>query len=239
MTTGPSLKAEVVFVSSKKSDYPIIIACRHWVDITARAIESIRKYADNPIILVDDASPHPDSKRGFEELACKYKSISLIRNATQSQHGRSVDYAINELYNGWFFTCDNDVIIQGHRAFECLLDKIDDDVAAIGQIKTNELSSTFGGFISPHWALWNAEAIERHNLSFAPFGIKRRDEKKPLVFATAQFLCYRLTSLVNAPWDVKDRKYKLVSVNLKGVLTHDQAWRRRGDTWKQEVSLTD
>jgi glycosyltransferase involved in cell wall biosynthesis len=218
-------------------DYAILMAVRHWPDVAERAIKSIRQFSDAPIVLVDDASPDKRSQTGYMHLLTKYHLFGR-RSDRRLQHGLSLDLALTLTNAPWVITCDNDVIVNEERAFTMLLEKADNDVGAIGRMYNNAACAEFGTYVHPHWALWNAKAIREHNLSFAPFQLRRQNDSC-IVFATAQFLSYQLQALggSGAGWSAPGEPLKLVPVKLDKVITHAQVWKERGESWREKVKL--
>lgn len=216
--------------------YSILMAVRHWPDIAERAVKSIRQFTDAEILLVDDASPREESVAGFRAIEKQYKNIHGMRMGQRYQHGLCLDSALAWAETDWVFTADHDVIVHDERAFSDLLFLTAEDVGAIGATQNNGMSKMFGSYIHPYWALWNAKAILKHNLSFAAFALKTKDATQ--VFATAQFLSYRLASIKDRHWEAPDHPYKLQAVNIpQHIVEHAQVWQERGETWKQEVKL--
>lgn len=219
-------------------DYAILMTGRHWPDVAERAIVSIRQFSDAPIVLIDDASPDLVSRLGFERLHKVWsRSLSGCRSECRLQHGLALDLALMFTAAPWVITCDHDVIVN-EGGFDVLLDKAADDVGAVGRMYNNAACGEFGTYVHPHWSLWNAAAIREHNLSFAPFQLRRRDGTH-VVFATAQFLSYRLQTLgaSGSGWAAPGEPLKLVPVNLEKVITHAQVWRERGESWRERVKL--
>jgi glycosyltransferase involved in cell wall biosynthesis len=211
----------------------ILMAVRHWPDIAHRAVESIRKFTDVSIIMVDDASPHPDSLEGYKKVAMSFEGVRLFRFNEHMQHGFTLDFAIRQAESQWVITCDHDMIINSEKAFDILLDRVDDHVGVIGKMHSNKA----GYYVHPSWAAWNASAIKKYHLSFAGFGIKGKGPEWD--FATGQFLCYRLEGLGLGSGDrnASQRPFEIVPVDLGDTVTHAQVWRERGDTWRDSVSL--
>ena len=220
-------------------DYAILMAVRHWPDVAERAIVSIRRFSDAPIVLIDDASPDEKSKAGYRKLRIEYNRRSLLgwRSDRWLQHGLALDFALTLTKAPWVITCDHDVIVNEERAFTMLLEKADDDVGAVGRMYNNAACAEFGTYIHPHWALWNAGAIRRYSLSFRSFQLRRKDGN-PSVFATGQFLSYQLQTIgLGAPsWVAPGTPLKLVPVNLGKAITHAQV-KERGEAWHQKVKL--
>lgn len=228
-------------------DYAILIASRHWPDVAERAIVSIRRFSDAPIMLIDDASPDERSRIGYRELRLKY-DLWLCRSERWLQHGLALDMGLDEAMKQgiarspytcahWVITCDHDVIVNEERAFTLLLEKAADDVGAVGRMYNNAACAEFGTYVHPHWALWNADAIRRYSLSWRSFQLRRKSGK-PSVFATGQFLSYQLQTIgLGAPsWVAPGTPLKLVPVNVGQAITHAQV-KERGEAWHQKVRL--
>ena len=214
-------------------DYAILIASRHWPDLAERAIVSIRRFSDAPLVLIDDASPAAESIAGYERLRREHRLLGH-RSERHLQHGLALDLALTFTDAPWVITCDHDVIVNEKRAFAILLEKVADDVGAVGSILGY---SEFKTWIHPCWALWNADAIRNYNLSWRSFQISRKGGDPP-TFCTAHFLCLQLQSIgVGHPsWAAPGAPLKLVPVKLGQVTTHAQV-RERGDAWRDKVRL--
>jgi hypothetical protein len=212
---------------------------RHWPDIAERAIKSIQEFSDAPIVLIDDASPAKESVAGFWQIVNQYNLIGHAIAPPKIQHGLCLDMALRMVECDWVFTADHDIVIHDERAFSGMLELAADDVGAIGCKYSNKASRHLGKYIHPYWALWNAKVIRKHNLSFAPFFLGLCDGEDPWVFATAQFLSYRLGSMSRLyPWEANDGPFKMLPFNLEGLVKHKQVWQERGDTWRENVILS-
>lgn len=221
-------------------NYTILMAVRHWPDIAERAIYSVRQFSDAPILVVDDASPDPRSKAGYEQLARDF-NIALCRNEEHLQHGLSLDRLLHLTDTPWVITCDHDVIIEDRRAFDLLLDNAAPDVGAVGRFHHNGVTKHFGFYIHPHWALWNADTIRKYHMSFAGLQIGRQETETVLDFATAQFLCYRLEGLGRGSGE-KGAGFlplRLVGLNLDAYISHSQVRLERGEPWAKKVKLAE
>ena len=225
-------------------DYAILMAVRHWPDVAERAIVSIRRFSDAPIVLIDDASPDEESIAGYKWLLVEY-GLSGWRSDHRLQHGLALDLAVKFTDAPWVITCDHDVIVNEERAFTLLLEQAAADVGAVGRMYNNAACAEFGTYVHPHWALWNADAIRRYSLSFRSFQLQRKSLRSassivpPSVFATGQFLSYQLQAIgLGAPsWAAPGDPLKLVPVNLETVITHAQVWKERGESWREKVKL--
>lgn len=228
-------------------DYAILIASRHWPDIAERAIVSIRRFSDAPIILIDDASPDEKSIDGYKALRDIYYLYGC-RSNHWLQHGLALDLAVKFAGAPWVITCDHDVIVNEERAFTMLLEQAADDVGAAGRMYNNKACAEFGAYVHPHWALWNADAIRRYSLSWRSFSLQRKGGKvqkidgkisfRPHVFATGQFLSYQLQTIGKGDpsWAAPGTPLKLVAVNLGNAITHAQV-KERGEAWHEKVKL--
>ena len=210
------------------TDATILIPARHWPDIAKRAIESIRRFSDLPIIVVDDASPNSS----YFDLSKEFPNVQVERNEIHLQHGRTLDRALGMTDSDWVITIDHDVVVDSSEAFSTLLSHCAPDVGAVGSLQNNAASATFGPYIHPYFAIWNARAIREHHLSFQGFQLKDYD------FATAQMLSYQLKQLGcgSGYLGMNPVQKRLVSVKIPHV-RHLQVWHERGDTWRAEVRL--
>jgi len=197
---------------------------------------SIREIANTKIIIVDDATPDPKTVAGFASIAGSFKNVRFCRVPGHVQHGLTLDFALSKTDVPWVITCDHDMIINSSEALAILLGQVGKDVGAVGAYQNNTATKELGPYVHPSWALWNAKALRKYNISFAGFGIKGKGPRWD--FATGQFTCYRLGGLglgSGEKGEVVQKPLKIISVNFKDTVTHAQVWQERGDTWREKV----
>lgn len=215
----------------------VLVAVRHWPDVAARAVESIRRFYGGRIVMVDDASPCGEKE--YRAAVSRY-DVEFYRLEEHRQHGLALDFALSVVAGeNWIITCDHDVTVESVQAFDVLLERRADDVGAVGRLWSNNTASFFGHYVHPYWALWNAKAIRKHRLSFAGFMIE--GDGAAYDFATAQFLCYRMATLGRGSGEkgLEVGSLRLIGVDLSNYVVHRQVWQRRGDTWKKNVKSED
>jgi glycosyltransferase involved in cell wall biosynthesis len=209
---------------------------RHWPDIALRALESITRYTNAQIILIDDATPDQEAAAEFDRIAKRF-GFFCFHNETQMQHGYSLDRALDmaPAYTHWVITCDPDMVINSRAAFDILTKQISNDLGATGWMANNKVGAVFGPFVHPSFALWNAEAIRKYHLSFSAF---QTVGSVVFDFCTGQFLTYRLRDCGKGSGEAKGKHhpYRIVPVNFGDAISHMQVWPERGDTWRDVVT---
>jgi len=184
---------------------------------TLGAVRSIRKYyPDMPVIVVDDGSPMElkgEFSRAYAREAYSAENrldndmeklrkganelnFKLIELPKHIGHGSSLDYGLDYIKTPLMLTMDNDIRLQDGGLIEEYLDKIEDDVYAVGTtFYENDLFNDghITSWIDPHFSLYRKAPIKDLHLTFCCFTF-RITNHNTLHIGTGAFIYIMLTT---------------------------------------------